>query len=153
VYGGARLKVWQVIVLGALWIALGIILDQAIDWDPPRTGYIVYRRRGAHELFVALKLWITGPVLIGLWHWFRAWQASQIEHAAGESAMHLPVQKPAKKTPPSASLPPPPRIGDDPFRNPPAPAPIVVHRPPTAPAAPPMAAASGDPDDKPKLLV
>lgn len=150
-YGGARLKVWQVIVLGALWIALGIILDQTIDWDPPRTGYIVYRRRGTHELFVALKLWITGPVLIGLWHWFRAWQASQVEHAADESAMNLPVQKPARPAP-SAPLPPAPRLGDDPFRDPPAPAPIVVQRPPTAPAAVPIAA-SGDPDDKPKLLV
>lgn len=150
-YGGARLKVWQVIVLGALWIALGIILDQTIDWDPPRTGYIVYRRRGTHELFVALKLWLTGPVLIGLWHWFRAWQASQLEHAADESAMNLPVHKPSRP-PPAAPLPPAPRLGDDPFRDPPAPAPIVVQRAPSAPAAAPMAA-SGDPDDKPKLLV
>ncbi len=150
-YGGARLKVWQVIVLGALWIALGIILDQTIDWDPPRSGYFVYRRRGTHELFVALKLWITGPVLIGLWHWFRAWQASQVAHAADESAMNLPVQKPAK-APAPAPLPPPPRLGDDPFRDPPAPAPIVVQRAPTAPASAPMAA-GGDPDDKPKLLV
>jgi len=157
VYGGAKLKVWQVVVLGALWIALGIILDQTIDWDSPRTvdhGYYVvtYRRRGAHELFVALKLWLTLPVLIGLWHWYRAWEASRVEHAAGESAMNLPVQKRVPPPRPSGPLPPPPRLGNDPFREPPAPAPIVVQRPPTAPAAAPMAAAA-DPDDKPKLLV
>ena len=155
-YGGAKLKVWQVIVLGALWIALGIILDQAIDWDSPRVhdyGYytVTYRRRGAHELFVALKLWLTGPVLIGVWHWYRAWEASRAGHTAGESAMNLPVQK-ASRPSPSAPLPPPPRLGDDPFRDPPAPAPIIVQRPPTAPSAAPIAA-SGDPDDKPKLLV
>ena len=154
-YGGAKLKVWQVIFLGAAWIALGILLDQTFDWSSSHTtdhGYyrVTYTRRGAYQLFVALKVWITGPVLIGLWHWFRAWEASRVEHAAGESAMNLPVQKPAPR--PTAPLPPPPRLGDDPFRDPPAPSPIVVQRPPTAPAAAPIAA-SGDPDDKPKLLV
>ena len=155
-YGGAKLKVWQVIVLGALWMLLGVILHLAIDWDSPRTvehGYytVTYRRRGAHELFVALKLWITGPGLIGLWHWYRAWEASRAEHAADESAMNLPVQKPPKRPPPVAPPSAPPRLGDDPFRDPPAPAPIVVQRPPTAPAAAPLAAAANP--DKPKLLV
>jgi hypothetical protein len=152
-YGGAKLKVWHVIVLGGLWMCLGVILHVTIDWDPPRSGYFTYRRRATHELFVALKLWITLPVGIGLWHWFRAWQASRAEHGADESAMNLPVQKPTKPPRPSAPVTPPPRLGDDPFRDPPAPAPIVVQRPPTAPAAAPMAASAGDPDDKPKLLV
>ena len=32
-YGGARLKVWQVVALGVAWVILGAVLDQAIDWD------------------------------------------------------------------------------------------------------------------------
>ncbi|MBL9019519.1 MAG: hypothetical protein JNL83_35345 [Myxococcales bacterium] len=156
-YGGARLKVWQVVVLGALWMALGVVLHLAIEWDSSRTvdhGYykVTYTRRGVYQIFVALKLWLTGPVLIGLWHWFRAWEASRVEHAAGESAMNLPIHRPVPPPLPSGPLPPAPRLGDDPFRDPPAPAPIVVQRP-TAPSAAPMAATSGDPGDKPKLLV
>jgi hypothetical protein len=45
---------------------------------------------------------------------------------------------------------PPPRLGDDPFREPPRAAPIAVVRPPTAPAATPMA--EGKTDDGPKIL-
>lgn len=152
-YGGARLKVWQVVILGALWIALGILLDQTIDWDPPRPSgyyYYSYRGRGAHEIFVALKLWITGPILVGLWHWFRAME-SYLAGRSSASSTALPVQSPAAPPPrPSAPLPSPPRLGDDPFRDPPAAPPIIVHRPPTAPAAAPIV--PGDPDDKPKLL-
>jgi hypothetical protein len=152
VYGGARLKVWQVVVLGALWIALGVILDQTIDWDPPRhySGYYVYRRSGTHELFVALKMWLTGPLVIGLFHWYRAFEAYSARRAEASST-DLPVQ-PAAPVPfrPSVPLPPPPRIGDDPFRDPPAAPPIVVHRPPTAPTEAPIV--PGDPSDKPKLL-
>jgi hypothetical protein len=144
-YGGAKLKVWQVVVLGALWIALGIVLDQSVEWDAPRT-YV--RRRGTHEIFVALKLWITLPTLVGLWHWYRAWEAYRLEKAEASSTT-LPVQT-APLPRPSVPLPKPPRLGDDPFRDPPAAPPIIVHRPPTAPAAVPIV--PGDPDDKPKLL-
>ena len=67
-YGGARLKVWQVVVLGVLWVILGIVLDQAIDWDAHRVvGHYSYRGRGASELFHALKLWLTRrPVVTSL---------------------------------------------------------------------------------------
>lgn len=151
-YGGARLKVWQVVVLGALWVALGVVLDLAIDWDAPRVvGRYYYSRRGASELFHALRLWLTGPVLVGIWHWYRAYEAYSAAKA-DESSTDLPVQTAAPAPParPSAPLLAPPRIGDDPFRDPPAPPPIVVQRPPTAVAA--ATVVPGDPDDKPKLL-
>ena len=150
-YGGARLKVWQVVVLGVLWVMLGIVLDQAIDWDTPRVvGNYVYRRRGGSALFHALKLWLTGPVFIGVFHWYRAYEAFAAAKSEASST-ELPVQPAAAPPPrPSAQLPPPPRLGDDPFRDPPAPPPIVVHRPPTAPMV--VKVVPGDPDDKPKIL-
>lgn len=151
-YGGARLKVWQVVVLGCLWVTLGVVLDRAIDWDAPRVvGRYYYSRRGASELFHALKLWLTGPVLVGIWHWYRAYVAYSAAKA-DESSTALPAQAAAPAPParPSAPLPPPPRLGDDPFREPPAPPPIIVSRPAAAPAAPKVV--PGDPDDKPKLL-
>jgi hypothetical protein len=150
VYGGARLKVWQVVVLGVLWVLLGIVLDQAIDWDTPRiVGNYVYRRRAGAELFHALKLWLTGPIFIGVFHFYRAYEAYAAAKSEASST-ELPVQPAAPLPRPSAPLPSPPRLGDDPFRNPPAPPPIVVHRPPTAPLD--AKVVPGDPDDKPKLL-
>jgi hypothetical protein len=150
VYAGARLKVWQVVVLGVGWVILGIVLDQAIDWDTPRVvGNYVYRRRAGAELFHALKLWLTGPICIGLFHWFRAYEAFAAAKSEASST-ELPAQPAGRPPRPSAQLPSPPRLGDDPFRDPPAPPPIVVHRPPTAPLV--AKVVPGDPDDKPKLL-
>ena len=64
-------------------------------------------------------------------------------------------ERPPAPTPPSPPAPAPrevaPRIGDDPFRNPPAAPPIVVERPQAAPAAVPRAE-TADPDDKPRFL-
>jgi hypothetical protein len=149
-YGGARLTVWQVVALGVGWVILGVVLDLAIDWDAPRVvGNYVYRRRAASELFHALKLWLTGPVAIGVFHFYRAYVAYSAAKSEASST-ELPVQPAAPSPRPAAPTPSPPRIGDDPFRNPPAPPPIVVHRPPTAPAL--VKVVPGDPDDKPKLL-
>jgi hypothetical protein len=94
---------------------------------------------------------LTGPIFIGVFHWYRAYEAFA---AAKSEASSTDLSPPYAAVPPpprpSAPLPTPPRLGDDPFRDPPAPPPIVVHRPPTAPVA--VKVVPGDPDDKPKLL-
>ncbi len=150
-YGGARLKVWQVVVIGCLWVALGVVLDLAIDWEAPRhAGRVYYSRRGSYEIIHALKLWLTAPVLLGVWHWYRAYEAYSAAKAEAATTEPAPPVVTAPPPRPSAPLPTPPRLGDDPFREPPAPPPIVVQRPPTAPSAVPVV--PGDPDDKPKLL-
>jgi hypothetical protein len=71
------------------------------------------------------------------------------------AAAHEPlaVELPAK--PFEAPLPPPPRLGDDPFRDPPGPKPIIVQKAEIAAAPAPRAstpAVTSDSTDGPKFL-
>ena len=97
-YGGGRLKVWH--------DRLGCAA---------RRRQLGYRRRGGAELFHPLKLWHTGPIVIGVFHWYRAYEA--FAAAKSEASSTEPQPAPPRR-PSSAPLPPPPRLGDDPFRDP-----------------------------------
>jgi hypothetical protein len=145
VYGG-KLKVWQVITLGAVWIALGIGLHVFGRWDPP-LARANYARIGLTQILWALKFWITFPVAIGLFHWYGAYTAlKRRDHVAAQE----PAQEPAKPARAAPKLPPPPNVETDPFRAPPQPRPLAIVRHGSQPAPAPVA--DGDPDDQPKLL-
>jgi hypothetical protein len=149
VYGGARLRLWQVVVLGGLWIVAGLALHLAVDWDAPRHVRSI-RGEGIWVIIRALKLWISAPVGIGLYHWWRAAEVVRAERSEAAATTEPVAPRPSARKPQTEPLQPPPRLGDDPFREPPRAAPIIVQRHESRPAAVPIVA--GDPGDKPKLL-
>ena len=153
-----RLKVWQVFVVGAAWIVLGIVLHVAIDWPSGTSeyssgGWTYVRVSRFWSIANTLKLWFTIPFLIGLRHIWFGWQAlDKHREEQSEIAKEAEPDPPARRERPLTEpvLPPPPNVETDPFRAPPQPRPIVVVRHESQPAPTPIV--PGDPDDKPKLL-
>ena len=126
-------KLWQLIALGMIWVIAGLAIWFGVD-DA-----------------------IYGIVLIGcgVVHWLIGGLAMLQAMRADErlAALETPADEPAipaKPEPKREVRHAPPRLGDDPFREPPAPPPIAVvrdHKP--LPAAP---IAEGNSEDKPRLL-
>lgn len=124
--------IWPIYALGVLCFAVaGVIAAFTVldDWSGFATS-------PAQDLAIGL------PFLSGLAA-FRAGFAERKRLRA--LAAEIPTPPRRKR----ARLEPPPRIGDDPFRNPPGAPPILVERPAVATRASIM---PGDPDVQPKLL-
>jgi hypothetical protein len=159
---GTKLKVWQVFVAGAVWIAIGIVLALVITIDPPDpmprgAGPKWWATSGIAQILYALRPWITVPIGIGLYHVYAGWgtlQAHRRAAAEAAAAAHVEeIESPLAIEPkPRPSVPRQERAPDDgnPFRAPPQPAPLALIRANTEPPPPPIV--PGDPDDKPTLL-
>jgi hypothetical protein len=142
-------KLWQLILLGLIWIAGGVTLQ------------IVLRDIGGLGLAPGLVFYGSGAA-----HFWLAWKASREHRALDEMAANVEqreariaqLDKKLEAAPrePVRRPPRPPRLGDDPFRDPPGPAPIVVVRPePIVPrAAPAVDTTAGNSDGEagPKIL-
>ena len=134
----ARPTVWPIYVLAgvcfaiaAALIAMFIVLDIEM-WSSA----------GGDEVVVLI------PIIIGI-EAVRAGRAVSRRAASHADTEPAPRRRGRKARP--AKLPPdPPRIGNDPFRDPPARPPILVHRP--VPHPPPAPIVPGDPAHAPKLL-
>ncbi len=161
-------KQWYAWALGGALILLGLalfvfwkvrpyellsVVDGEIVVNPPNLNHDVL------ELVQKAELHLLIPVALGLLVWRRAYKqrlaisATNAARAQQELDLGLPPRVVApvvpRARPITAKPEPPPRIGDDPFREPPGPRPIVVERfVKTAPTP----IVPGDPDDKPKLL-
>ncbi len=161
-------RLWRGWALGGALIVLGLalfafwkvapyelltIVDGQVEVNPPSINHDVL------ELVQKAELHLLIPVGLGLLVWRRAYKqrlaisATTAARAQQELDLGLTprvVAPVAERARPITVRPePPPRIGDDPFRDPPGPRPIVVERfvkPAPAPIVP------GDPDDKPTLL-
>ena len=146
-----KLKVWQCVLLGAALIALGLYLHLGFTHSPSSTyeryGIVYERTSSRSQLWYSLRGWLTVPVGLALLIFGEAWRVYQAAQA--ETVVTADDAPPAPKKPQRAPLPSPPRLGDDPFREPPR-LHIAVVRHETQPAAAPIV--PGDPDDKPKLL-
>jgi hypothetical protein len=136
-----QFALWHVLLLGTLWIAAGLTLQ------------IVLRKLGGLGLGPALVFYGGGAAHFWLARKAlgeqRQLDAMDEDVAVREARLReaaAPVKPPSPKQRP---LPTPPRIGDDPFRNPPH-TPLVIERPETKASTPPVVA--GDPDDGPKIL-
>jgi hypothetical protein len=146
------IKLWQLILAGPFLLWVG--------WDEygrldalEKSGGTIYVNSFTKFLYDAggkntvLVVW-CGFGLFYLWlckRYFDIHRDANARIAALEQPTAEPKKPRAEPTPE-----PPPRLGDDPFREPPRPAPIAVVRAPTAPAAVPMA--PGNPDEAPKIL-
>ena len=150
-----KLRVWHLLLLGpfAIWYAiheygrLAALEAHGGTETVDKFTYVLYQTGGKSGVLV---VWF-GLGAFYLWAIYRVFQLEHRDRAKlaeldeREAALKQPPPEPVKPTRPS-----PPRIGDDPFRDPPAAPPIVVERPRSEPAAAPIAA--GNPDDKPKFL-
>jgi hypothetical protein len=127
----AKSTVWPIYLIGMLCFAIAGTVAAV-------TLFVDWTLSPGQELAIAL------PFLSGL----AAFRAGFAERRRQRALMAeaAPPSPPRRKR---ARLEPPPRIGDDPFRNPPGAPPIVVERPPVHAAAPIV---PGDPSLQPKLL-
>jgi hypothetical protein len=145
------IKLWQLILAGPLLLWVGWHEYNALDLLE-KSGGTIYVDRLTHMLYTmggknaVLVVW-TGFGIFYVWALAKYVQITR-ETRRRFAALDEPAEP--EKKPPAPRREPPPRIGDDPFREPPRAAPIAVVRPPTAPAATPMA--EGKTDDGPKIL-
>ncbi len=132
----SKSTIWPIYVLGALFVAIGVglaVMFMFID----NVGFF----SSPMEVTVVTAALLAGSAAI------RAGLAERTRvHAGGEAR----GARARERRLTSAPLEPPPRIGDDPFRDPPGRPPIVVERHGTAPITAPIV--PGDPSDRPRLL-
>jgi hypothetical protein len=153
-----RIKLWQLILAGPFLIWSGIHSYNRLDAFE-QSGGTIYLGRTDHLLYqlggktFVLVFWL-GLGALYVWALFRflrfereARQAEDRAQASDEARGRRPAPAAAPVAPPRPS---PPRLGNDPFRDPPR-APVVVAQQTAAPATPTKIVA-GDPADKPKLL-
>jgi hypothetical protein len=149
-----KLQLWQLILAGPFLIWMGIHEYGRLA-DVEETGGKIYVDKLTHFLYTigGKNLVLVGTCGFGIfyvWALIRWIKQEKIRRAIDEPLEHdMPVAppKPAPRAAPREAL---PRLSDDPFRAPPAPAPIVAvatQRPIETPIV-----ASAAPDDGPKLL-
>lgn len=154
---GRKLTVWQIAVLGLVWIGAGIALHLLVPLpgtspELVENGVIDARRSAFAGIAIIgflrnTHFLLLGPCAVGAWHLFVAGRALRHTAPAVEAR---PADMPAPPEVRRAPLDAPPRLGNDPFRGPPRPAPVaVIRNDKPLPAAPVVA---GNPDDKPKIL-
>ncbi|MEO7734977.1 MAG: hypothetical protein ABIY55_28745 [Kofleriaceae bacterium] len=136
----SKATVWQIYVIGVTCLGAGAAMM-----------YLDLTMRSSSFGHVALGQGVALMLLLG-----GAWvvRLGFIERARQRAGVARPERPRVRRRRPVAGLEPAPRLGNDPFRDPPVAAPIVVERHPTAPVAAPIVTPIGhdDPRDRPKLL-
>ncbi|MBV8760007.1 MAG: hypothetical protein JO257_22140 [Deltaproteobacteria bacterium] len=146
------IKLWQLILAGPFLLWVGWHEYSRLD-ELEKSGGTIYVDRLTHLLYetggkhAVLVIW-CGFGVFYIWA-LKKYVDMQREYRERMAALEDKPGVPIAKEPPRRREP-APRIDDDPFRAPPRPAPVIVVRPPTAPAEVPMAA--GNADDSPKIL-
>jgi hypothetical protein len=125
-----RFKLWVILLLGTVWIALGVGLH-----------LFLIKETGSGSLGILVVMGGSG-----LLHFYFAARALAQQRTVDATVEVEPPKHRRVAEPPRPS---PPKLASDPFRAPPQiPIAVVKLEVPRAPA--PVVA--GDPDDKPKLL-
>ncbi len=150
-----KLRLWQLILFGPFLIWSGIHSYNRLDAFE-QSGGTMYIGRFDHLLYslggktFVLVFWLGlgGFYLWALWRFIRLEREAKAAIQRADASAQ-PVEG-TRSTPVGPPLPSPPRLGDDPFRDPPR-RPIIVAERTVKPVAP-IQVVPGDPDDKPKLL-
>jgi hypothetical protein len=160
-----QLKIWQLLTAGGLWIVVGVVLhvwvfvpsrplirvgDIALEVDTSWSGYLW---NAVLDVVQATRILLIVAAVLGIRCWWlgiRALRARDLAPVpAGDEAIAAPG--PVRRARPLARvLPTPPRLGNDPFRDPPRPPAIIIART-EAPAAPTPVVPEGS-GQPPKIL-
>jgi hypothetical protein len=130
-------KVWHLLVAGGLWIVLGVILQFGVFVPSHRlirVGNIVIEVDGGvisylwnsvvgvvHATWIALIV----PCALGVHRWWLAIRVLRVRDLAPAPAGDEAIEAARRERPLARVLPTPPRLGNDPFRDPPRPPAIV----------------------------
>lgn len=159
---GGRFKLWQLIALGFVWIALGAAVGSLLGNLGSAYSALFMLSGVGHWVIAAIGLRMHEQIDEKLAVLdARNEKAVQKREQAEADLSEPPIPVAPKAPSPAPQVrPAPPRIGNDPFRDPPAGTPLAVIHTATPPRAVPVVRAvseSGDgaenPDEKPKFLV
>ncbi|NVB82716.1 MAG: hypothetical protein HOV81_30345 [Kofleriaceae bacterium] len=156
---GGQFKLWQLLVLGLIWIAVGCVAISLLGDAGAATGALLIISGIGHFVVgaIAAKMHEHIDAKLEVLDERNARAVRKTERANAEiedppiPAAPKPVAKPAPEVRPA-----PPRIGNDPFRDPPGAKPLAIVQTATPPRAVPVAREAGgteNPEDKPKFLV
>jgi len=161
-----RIKLWMLILAGPFLIASGLhSYFKLAEFE--ETGGRIYLNKldklfynaGGKTTVLAVWCVLGGFYLFAVYRFVRHDRENKLRIAAAEeriAAAKVPDEAiPRAPTPPvEQPLPPAPRIGDDPFRDPPGPKPLIVKKAELVAAPAPRASAPDvtNPDDRPKYL-
>ena len=163
-----RIKLGGLIVAGPLLIVSGLYLQGRLA-ELQETGRNSSKSFGTLDRLLLgagsktlLVVWcVLGAIyLFGCYWFFKVSRDNKVRIAAAEdrlAAVYELVDEtiPRAPTPPvERPLPPAPRIGDDPFRDPPGPKPLIVKKAELASAPTPRTSTPEltNPEDRPKFL-
>jgi hypothetical protein len=157
---GGRFKLWQLIALGLVWIAGGFAAIEMFGDAGAATGAVLIISGIGHFVVGAIAARMHDEIDAKLEvldeRNERAVRKKERAKAEIEDPPIPAAPKPAAKPAPELRLA-PPRIGNDPFRDPPGARPLAIVQTATPPRAVPVARAEGEgaenPEDKPKFLV
>lgn len=156
---GGRFKLWQLIALGLVWIAGGFAAIEMFGEPGTATGAVLIISGIGHFVVGAIAAKMHDHIDAKLEVLDERNERAVRNHERAKAEIEDPpipaAPKPAAK--PVEVRPAPPRIGNDPFRDPPAARPLSIVQTATPPRAVPVVRVEGDdkekPEDKPKFLV
>lgn len=155
---GGRFKLWQLIALGLVWVAVGGVMILMLGDAGMGMGPVLVLSGVAHFVIAAIGVKMHDHIDAKLDHLdARNDRAVRKMERAKADLEDPPIPSAPKQVAPMPEVrPAPPRIGNDPFRDPPAGKPLPIVQTATPPRAVPVVRAEGDatgnPDDKPKFL-
>jgi hypothetical protein len=154
---GGRFKLWQLIALGLLWIAAGCLAISMFGDAGGATGALLILSGFGHFIVgaIAAKMHVHVDAQLEVLD-----ERNERAVRAKEEIEDPPIPVAPKPAMPAPEVrPAPPRIGNDPFRDPPAGKPLAIVQTAPPPREVPVArpasegAATEKPEDRPKFLV
>jgi hypothetical protein len=157
---GGRFKLWQLIALGSIWIAVGGVMILRLGDAGMGMGGLLVASGVAHFVIAAIGVKMHDHIEAKIDKLDerneRALRKREKVQAEIEDPPIPAAPKPAAPAPEVRPM--PPRIGNDPFRDPPAGKPLALVHTATPPRDVPVARSASDgeaaekPEDKPKFL-
>lgn len=156
---GGRFKLWQLIALGLVWIAVGGVMILMLGDAGMGGGGLLVLSGVAHFVIAAIGVKMHDHLDSKIDKLDERNERAVRKRERAQAEIEDPPIPAAPKPPAPAPRPAPPRIGNDPFRDPPAGKPLAIVHTATPPREVPVArpASEGEatekPDDRPKFLV
>jgi hypothetical protein len=151
-----RFKLWQLIALGLVWSAVGGVMMLVLGDAGMGMGGLLVLSGVAHLVIAAIGVKMHDHIESKIDKLDERNERAVRKREQAQAEIEDPPIPAAPKpaAPPPDVRPAPPRIGNDPFRDPPAGKPLALVHTATPPREVPVAEGKGTetPEDKPKFL-